>query len=63
MYEYILTLYLFLGFIYFDKLADLFNKLIKNKKTSIVVQIAVFTLLLIISFAVKLLIHISAGVI
>jgi hypothetical protein len=61
IFEYVLTLYVFLGFIYFDLIVKCLNKRIKNKKIGITVQIIIFSLLLIICFGVKLLIHVVAG--
>jgi hypothetical protein len=60
--EYILALYIFIGFIYFDKLVKVVNKLIKNKKANLTCQVICFAIILFICFCIKLLIHIFSGV-
>jgi hypothetical protein len=61
--EYIGSLYIFCGFVYFDKIANIITRHLKHKKRSFILQICVFALMLLICFCVKLLIHIFAGVI
>jgi hypothetical protein len=61
--EYICSLYIFCGFIYFDKISTVIGRYFKNKKTCVILQICVFTLMLLICFCTKLLIHVFAGVI
>jgi hypothetical protein len=60
--EYILVLYIFIGFIYFDKLVKIINELIKNKRINLVCQITVFSIILFMCFCIKLLIHVFSGV-
>lgn len=59
--EYIVALYIFLPFIYFDLIVNGLNKTIKSRKTSMFLQILIFCLMLIITVFEKLALHTIAG--
>jgi hypothetical protein len=59
--EYILALYIFLPFIYWDLIAKLINKLIKKPKISMLVQIIIFGFMIGCIVLEKLAIHTIAG--
>lgn len=61
--EYVLAMYVFLEFIYFDLILVFLNKHIKHKYAGRVVQILVFAFLFLISMSLKLFLHFLAGVI
>jgi hypothetical protein len=61
--EYVIALYIFVGFIYFDKIVILINKNIKSRKANLTLQVCVFTLLMFVCFGIKLLIHTYCGVV
>jgi hypothetical protein len=59
--EYILALYIFLPFIYFDLIIKGINKIIKSPKKNMLVQLIIFGSMIVITIFIKLAIHTIAG--
>lgn len=59
--EYILALYIFLPFIYFDLIINSVNKLIKSSKKKMMTKLIIFGLMIIIIIFIKLALHTIAG--
>ena len=59
--EYIVALYIFLPFIYFDVIVKWINRITKSTKKSMVLQLLIFALMLTIIMFEKLALHTLAG--
>ncbi len=61
--EYVLSLYVFFPIIYFPSIITILTKKVNGNKNKLIVELVFLTILILILFNIKLVIHVIAGVI